>query len=374
MRRHHRRRLDGLGWSETLSPREGGSWWATRAPVRSGNHVEVLSTGRRRSPRWRRRSGRPGPRCTSPAGTRRPDFALTRGPGALPLRDLLAEVARRVPVRVLLWAGPPLPAVPARRGRWCAGADEFIGTAGSSVPSTGASDDALPPREDRRRRRQHGVRRRDRPHRAQGDRLRRVGAPAAHPMGWHDVAVRLRGAGRRGRRRHFARRWHEVRASSCPPVEPPAPGRPRRPGPAHRPREDLRFAPRGDFTILEAYLRALRSAERFIYLENQFLWSPEVVDVLRRQARPTPVRGLPAPARAARPSPATAPTPPAASSDGCGRRRRRRPAAGHHDHARTTAGGRRRSTCTPRSASWTTAGSPSARRTSTSTRCSTTRR
>ena len=36
----------------------------------------------------------------------------------------------------------------------------------------------------------------------------------------------------------------------------------------------------GDYSILESYLGALRSAERLVYLENQFLWSPEVVDIL----------------------------------------------------------------------------------------------
>ena len=39
--------------------------------------------------------------------------------------------------------------------------------------------------------------------------------------------------------------------------------------------------PHGDFGILESYVRALRGAERFIYLENQFLWSPEIAAVLR---------------------------------------------------------------------------------------------
>ena len=32
--------------------------------------------------------------------------------------------------------------------------------------------------------------------------------------------------------------------------------------------------PKGDFSILESYTRAFRGAKRFIYLENQFLWSP----------------------------------------------------------------------------------------------------
>jgi len=40
------------------------------------------------------------------------------------------------------------------------------------------------------------------------------------------------------------------------------------------------FAPKGEFTILDAYLRALRSARRLIYLENQFFWSPEIAAVL----------------------------------------------------------------------------------------------
>jgi phosphatidylserine/phosphatidylglycerophosphate/cardiolipin synthase-like enzyme len=37
----------------------------------------------------------------------------------------------------------------------------------------------------------------------------------------------------------------------------------------------------GSFRILEAYARAIREARRFIYLENQFLWSPEIVAALR---------------------------------------------------------------------------------------------
>ena len=45
LRNHHRRRLDRLGWAEALSPGEKADWWATRAPVRPGNHVEVLVDG-----------------------------------------------------------------------------------------------------------------------------------------------------------------------------------------------------------------------------------------------------------------------------------------------------------------------------------------
>ena len=45
--------------------------------------------------------------------------------------------------------------------------------------------------------------------------------------------------------------------------------------------------PRGDFRILEAYTRALRSATKLVYLENQFLWSSEIARILERKlARP----------------------------------------------------------------------------------------
>jgi phosphatidylserine/phosphatidylglycerophosphate/cardiolipin synthase-like enzyme len=46
--------------------------------------------------------------------------------------------------------------------------------------------------------------------------------------------------------------------------------------------------PRGEFTVLESYLRALRSAERIVYLESQFLWSPEIVAVLVQKLREPP--------------------------------------------------------------------------------------
>jgi phosphatidylserine/phosphatidylglycerophosphate/cardiolipin synthase-like enzyme len=39
----------------------------------------------------------------------------------------------------------------------------------------------------------------------------------------------------------------------------------------------------GDFGILEAYTRALRSARELIYLENQFLWSSEIAEILQEK-------------------------------------------------------------------------------------------
>ena len=44
----------------------------------------------------------------------------------------------------------------------------------------------------------------------------------------------------------------------------------------------------GEWSILESYLRALRAAERLVYLESQFLWSPEIAFVLAEKLRRPP--------------------------------------------------------------------------------------
>ena len=48
------------------------------------------------------------------------------------------------------------------------------------------------------------------------------------------------------------------------------------------------FLPQGDFRIVEAYTRALRSARKLVYLESQFLWSPQVVEILASKLRESP--------------------------------------------------------------------------------------
>jgi phosphatidylserine/phosphatidylglycerophosphate/cardiolipin synthase-like enzyme len=46
--------------------------------------------------------------------------------------------------------------------------------------------------------------------------------------------------------------------------------------------------PRGDYSLLEAYTAALRSAQKLVYLESQFLWSPEIVGILTDKLRNPP--------------------------------------------------------------------------------------
>src|SRR5262249_31657794 len=83
---------------------------------------------------------------------------------------------------------------------------------------------------------------------------------------------------------NIVQRWSEVAArSNAPtwpmrlPTEPPTPI----PGGASAqivrtiPANTYRFAPSGIATIKEMYLRALRQAQTYVYLENQYLW-PEI--------------------------------------------------------------------------------------------------
>jgi phosphatidylserine/phosphatidylglycerophosphate/cardiolipin synthase-like enzyme len=60
-------------------------------------------------------------------------------------------------------------------------------------------------------------------------------------------------------------------------------------------KETYPFAPRGEFGIYHTYLHAIERAQRFIYLENQYLWSADIVDALiaamdRNRKRAEPFR------------------------------------------------------------------------------------
>jgi phosphatidylserine/phosphatidylglycerophosphate/cardiolipin synthase-like enzyme len=77
-------------------------------------------------------------------------------------------------------------------------------------------------------------------------------------------------------------RWREVTGEESPPagtVEPA--GKVEVQIVRTVPERVYRATPRGDFRILESYVRALRSARRLIYLENQFLWSAQIAEILR---------------------------------------------------------------------------------------------
>ncbi|MFL6145052.1 MAG: phospholipase D-like domain-containing protein [Labedaea sp.] len=286
---HHARRLRRLGWGSVLRPGDTGRF-VESAPVRSGNKIEVLIDGEEALPAIR--AAIEGARSSVHVANwhATPDFRLTREPGAPTLRELLARAARRVPVRVLLWAGPPVPAFEPTRNRARTARAEFIRDSevrcvldsrertlhchheklvivdGTTAFVGGLDFTAL-----------------------QGDRHDSRKHPADRPIGWHDLMVRVNGPVVADVADHFRRRWNEMTGERLPEPEVPGPA-----GSSDAqlvrtvPEKTYDFAPRGDFSLLDSYLRALRSARRLIYLENQFLWSPEIAEILIDKLRNPP--------------------------------------------------------------------------------------
>ena len=123
----------------------------------------------------------------------------------------------------------------------------------------------------------------------QGDRWDTSGHRARARLGWHDATSKLEGPAVADVADHFRLRWNELTGEQLD-----APGMPGAAG-AHtvqvvRTISDGMYdrVPHGEFRILESYVRALRSARELIYIENQFLWAPEIVSVLAEKLRTPP--------------------------------------------------------------------------------------
>ncbi|PZR98430.1 MAG: phospholipase [Chloroflexi bacterium] len=117
----------------------------------------------------------------------------------------------------------------------------------------------------------------------QGDRWDTSEHPLRFGPGWHDVQVRIRGELVSDVEENFCQRWNVVTGErleplSVKPIEPAGsmPAQIVRTVPAGF----FPFAPHGEFGIYHVLTSAIRRARRYVYLENQYLWSPEVVDAL----------------------------------------------------------------------------------------------
>ena len=220
-----------------------------------------------------------------------PHFALERGEPPTLLRELLAEVAGRgVAVRVLLWAGAPFRAFKPARAGVRAEARELVDGTGVRV----ALDD--------RERLLHchheklvvvdedvafvgGIDLTD----LGGDRWDTPQHPARGRLGWHDAGSRLRGPIVADVAEHLDLRWTAVTGEQLPAVAVPG-----RAGDVTV--QLLRTIPEhvydrmrdGAFGILEGYMRALHAARELIYLESQFFWLPEMVQLLCDKLRDPP--------------------------------------------------------------------------------------
>jgi len=278
---HHLRRLRRLGWERAL--RGAGGVWAQDPPPRNGNALQVHIDGAAALPAIAA-AVRAARSFVHVAGwTVDPGFALERNPSVVTVRDLLAEAAQRVDVRVLVWAGAPLPIMqPSRlrarqlmdhlvRGTRIHGAldphnrpmhchHEKLVIVDGLVAFVGGIDlTALA-----------------------GDRLDGSPHNRSSTLGWHDAAAQLAGPAVADVCSHFALRWEANTGERLPDIAAPAEaGHSRVQVIRTVPERIYKPMPRGDFSILEGYIGVLRGARRLIYVENQFLWSPEVVAVLR---------------------------------------------------------------------------------------------
>jgi len=201
------------------------------------------------------------------------------------LSELLGDCSRRVPVRILLWGGAPFMLQPTLR---------TMEAVQQAIRSKARGD--VQCRLDQTARVSHCH------HQKaivvdgrvafvggmdlttyQGDRWDTPRHALRSGPNWHDVQLCLEGEVVADVEHNFRQRWTEVSGADDlthrdPTTEPSwqTPVQIVRTIPANV----YKFAPRGEFGIHHAYIRALRQARRLIYIENQYLWSPTVVKAL----------------------------------------------------------------------------------------------
>jgi phosphatidylserine/phosphatidylglycerophosphate/cardiolipin synthase-like enzyme len=288
IRGHHGRRLRRRGAADAFAPPAGG-WATTASPPRTGCHVEPLVDGREALRRIADAVRTAGSHIHLAGWHFDPSFRLEEGGPTL--RDLLAEAAARVQVRVLAWAGAPLPLFHPDRREVRRACDELVKGTKISL----ALDE------------------RERPFHCHheklvvvddetafvggidltglgGDRLDSNEHLPRGGRGWHDTAVRLEGPVVGDVARHLHMRWRACAADgrAAEPVEPPPVGGVEAQFVRTVPERLYEPCRDGEWSILESYLRALQGAERLVYLESQFLWSPEVTRVLAEKLRRPP--------------------------------------------------------------------------------------
>jgi phosphatidylserine/phosphatidylglycerophosphate/cardiolipin synthase-like enzyme len=280
-RHRHRDELRTAGWEHALDASDA-AFVRGGADPRAGNAVEVLIDGAEALPRIAEELSRAQSHVHLTGWFISPELQLTREEEPVIVRNLLAELAERVDVRVLLWQGAPVPAFRPSRGdvrrvrenlvrhtRIRSSVDGSTGLTHCHHEKTIVIDDRVAFVGGIDLTLDGGDPFDTATHRARGG------------IGWHDAAVRLEGPAVVDVAEHFRLRWRAAATEEL--------ARPEDAQPAGDlelqvtrtlPASTYRAAKRGDYSILASYVGALRSAERLVYLENQFLWSPEVVQVL----------------------------------------------------------------------------------------------
>src|SRR6202158_5908700 len=220
---HHRRRLSRVRRTVAIDPTPGG-WADGEPPPRPGNALTVLVDGAEALEAMADGIAKAQSHVHLTGWHITATFARTRGERPIVLKELLAQVAARIPVRALIWAGVPLPVMQPWRGDVRRVRDEL--TAGNQIQC------AL----DARERPMHC-------HHEKtiviDDRIAFVGGidltsfngdrwdtPEHSPrgaVGWHDVTARIAGPAVRDVAENFAMRWRAITGERLPQVDTPSP-------------------------------------------------------------------------------------------------------------------------------------------------------
>jgi phosphatidylserine/phosphatidylglycerophosphate/cardiolipin synthase-like enzyme len=290
VRAKHRWRLRRLGWSHALAPPDDGLWASGDPPPRDGCALDVLVDGAEAFPEIAHAIEHARNHVHVAGWHLAPYFELLRAEHPGVLGSLLAEAAERLDVRVLVWAGAPMPTFHPTRKEVREGIETLT------------RDTRIRCEVDPREHPFHchhektvvvdgevafvgGIDMTD----YAGDRFDTSHHPARRRLGWHDVGTQLRGPAVADVEDHFALRWRELTGER---LERPAP--PPRAG-NHTIQVVRTIAngmydaiPNGEYRILESYVRAISGARSFVYLENQFLWSTEIVRLLANKLEQPP--------------------------------------------------------------------------------------
>jgi phosphatidylserine/phosphatidylglycerophosphate/cardiolipin synthase-like enzyme len=283
-RSHHRRRLARRG-HRPLDAGPGGWTEGGSFPPRPGSHVELLVDGAEALPRMVADVAAAESHVHVAGWFFSPDFRM--GHGGPTLKELFADAAERCDVRVLAWAGAPLPLFHPDRGEVRTVRDEL--TLGTRIEmELDAKERPLHCHHEKlvivddRVAFVGGIDLTD----LAGNRLDHSHHLPREAIGWHDACVRLEGPVVADVAEHFTLRWPRSLPARARPGE-------------HVDGLEVQLVrtvpehvydglPNGEFTILESYVRALRGAQRLVYLENQFLWSPEIAEILSEKLRSPP--------------------------------------------------------------------------------------
>jgi phosphatidylserine/phosphatidylglycerophosphate/cardiolipin synthase-like enzyme len=272
VRAKHRWRLRRLGRAAALAPPHDGLWAAGDPPPRPGCELEVLIDGADLFPSLAAAIEHAQESVYVTGWHLAPHFDLVRSEGSGTVGTLLAEAAERIRAEVREGAARLVRGTrirceldPREHPFHCHhektlvidGRLAFVG--GIDITDFG------------------------------GDRYDTRDHPARRQLGWHDVGAQLRGPAVRDVHDHFALRWSELTGERLERPDAPDPCGDQTVQVVRTISDGMYDAvPAGEFRILESYVRALRAAERFVYLENQFLWSPEIVAILADKLREAP--------------------------------------------------------------------------------------